>query len=91
MDVQACIPAALCAIHNFIQCLDPDIFFTPEFQACRLEDTQDDHDAGDLGACTKGPVTTAERRRAEERWNIIAERIWQDYCRESREQGYEHM
>jgi hypothetical protein len=32
LDTQAHIPAALCAIHNFIQILDPDTFFTPEFQ-----------------------------------------------------------
>ena len=91
MDVQARIPAALCAIHNFIQCLDPDTFFTPEFQARRLEDTQDDDDAGDLGVCAEGPVTTAERRRAEEQWDMIAERMWQDYCWESREREHERM
>ena len=61
MEVQAHIPVALCAIHNFIQCLDPDIFFTPEFQAQCLEEMQLDEVQGDVdeaGVLADGPVTT---------------------------------
>ena len=64
MDVQACILVALCAIHNFIQRLDPEAFFTPEFQAERLEQmnaVDGDEDEIDLGFLTDGPVGAAER------------------------------
>ena len=67
MEVQARIPAALCAIHNFIQHLDPDIFFTPEFQAQHLDKMQLDKAQGDVdgaGVLADGPVTTAEQQRA---------------------------
>ena len=70
MDVQACIPVALCAIHNFIQWLDPEAFFTPEFQVECLEQmnaSDGDEDEAGLGFLTDGPVGVAERQRAEER------------------------
>ncbi|KAF8546136.1 hypothetical protein OG21DRAFT_1427876, partial [Imleria badia] len=81
MDVQARIPVALCAIHNFIQWLDPK----------RLEQmnaVDGDEDETDLGFLADGPVGAAERRRAEERRDHIAEIMWQDYCHESRQRGY---
>ena len=31
MDIQACMPTALCALHNFIQQFDTDTFNDPEF------------------------------------------------------------
>ena len=64
MDVQACILVALCAIHNFIQWLDPEAFFTPEFQAEHLEQmnaVDGDEDKIDLGFLADGPVGAAER------------------------------
>ena len=88
LDVQARIPAALCAIHNFIQMLDlADTFFTPEFQAHQLERAAEDDEATVLGVLGDGPADAAERRRAEDRQNHIAEEVWQDYCRETRERG----
>ena len=69
MDVQARIPVALCAIHTFIQWLDPEAFFTPEFQAEHLEQMNaidGDEDETDLGFLADSPVGAAERRRAEE-------------------------
>ena len=91
MDMQAHIPVALCAIHNFIQWLDPKAFFTPEFQAERLEQmsaVDGDEDKTDLEFLADGPVGVAERRRAEERRDRIAEIMWRDYCHESRQRGY---
>ena len=79
MDVQARIPVALCAIHNFIQWLDPEAFFTPEFQVERLEQmnaVDGDKDEIDLGFLTDGPVGVAERRRVEERRDRIVEIMW---------------
>ena len=88
MDVQAAIPAALCAIHNFIQQVDPEMFFTPEFQVHHLECTQeDDGDVAAAGALAEGPVDAAEQRRADERRDHIAEVMWQDYCCEARARG----
>ena len=69
MDVQVRIPVALCAIHNFIQWLDPEVFFTPEFQVECLEQmnaVDGDEDEIDLGFLADGPVGAAERRRVEE-------------------------
>ena len=66
LDVQVHIPAALCAIHNFIQMLDLDTFFTPEFQAHRLEHAAEDDEATVLGVLGEGPADVAERRRAED-------------------------
>ncbi|KIM58935.1 hypothetical protein SCLCIDRAFT_127108 [Scleroderma citrinum Foug A] len=31
MGIQACVPTALCALHNFIQHFDADTFNDPEF------------------------------------------------------------
>lgn len=89
MEVQARIPAALCAIHNFIQRLDPETFFTPEFQALRLEHIQedDDGDTSGYGNLADGPVDAAERHRADGRRDQIAEAMWEDYRRELRERG----
>ena len=67
LDVQAHIPAALCAIHNFIQMLDPDTFFMPEFQTHRLERAAEDDEATVLGVLGEGPADVAERWRAEDR------------------------
>ena len=66
LDIQACIPAALCTIHNFIQMLDPDTFFMLEFQAHRLERAAEDDEATVLGVLGEGPADVAERRRAED-------------------------
>ena len=69
MNMQACIPVALCAIHNFIQQLDPKAFFTPEFQVEHLEQmnaSNGDKDKAGLGFLADGPVGVAERWRAEE-------------------------
>ena len=87
LDVQVRIPATLCTIHNFIQMLNPDTFFMPEFQAHQLEHAAKDDEATVLGVLGEGPADAAERRRAEDRQNHIAEEMWQDYCCETREQG----
>ena len=79
MDMQARIPVALCAIHNFIQWLDPKAFFIPEFQVEHLEQmnaVDGDEDETDLGFLADGPVGAAERRRAEERRDCIVEIMW---------------
>ena len=92
MDIQAHIPAALCAIHNFIQHLNSDTFFTPEFQAQCLEEMQldevqgdDNHNIDGAGVLTDSPVSTAKWWRAAAQWDFIVQQMWKDYMRESRE------
>ena len=68
MDVQAHIPAVLCALHNFIQQLDPDTFFTPEFQAeCLKRNEEEDGDLAPYRIIAEGAISATERRRAEQR------------------------
>ena len=82
MDIQARIPAALCALHNFIQKYHPDTFDL-ESDGNLLEIN---HDVafGELG---DGPADAAERRRADQQWNRIAKEIWDDYLDEHRQRG----
>jgi hypothetical protein len=88
MDIQAHIPVALCAIHNFVQHLDPDVFFIPEFQVEHLERLQeDDGDVEVPGQLAEGPVDPAEWRRAEQHHDHIADLMWADYCEEARQRG----
>ena len=92
MDVQAHIPAALCALHNFIQQLDPDTFFTPEFQAeCLERNEEEDGDLAAYGIIAEGAVGATEQPRAKQRRDCIAEAMWKDYCHESREYEAVHM
>jgi ferredoxin len=76
MEVQACIPAALCALHNFIHRSDPAVF-----------DIDDDYevfggDGGDVGELAEGPADRAEQQRAEQRREVITAEMWEDYCTE---------
>jgi hypothetical protein len=72
MDLQARLPAALAAIHNFIRDLDPADL--NEF--ADVEDTQPGWHSGDLAG---GIPPNAERQRANTRRDQIAEDMWQQY------------
>ena len=74
MDLQACLPAALAAIHNFICDLDP--IDLNDFQ--EVEDAQLGWKSGDLA---EGLTQNAERQRVNSRHNHIAEEMWQQYQR----------
>lgn len=73
MDVQARIPSALVAIHNFIRTYDPDEL--ADFKDI-LEDQPDVDEFGDLAS---GPPTRTEQRRAEQTRDGVAEAMWADY------------
>jgi hypothetical protein len=82
MDVQARIPAALCALHNFVHRQDPDIF-DQEYNGQLLEhDGIDDVALGFPGELGDGPADPAERRRADQRRENIATAMWNDYVAE---------
>ena len=74
MDLQARLPPALAAIHNFIRDLDPTDL--NDFQ--EAEDAQPGWRSGDLA---EGIPQNAERRRANSRRDRIAEDMWQQYQR----------
>lgn len=76
MDIQAQIPAALCALHNFIRRFDPkdDV----ELAGVNLPDK----DVEPTGVLADGPADAVERRRADQRHDDIAEEMWVDYQRE---------
>ena len=76
--VQAQIPAALCAIHNFIRIHD-----SGEEEAEEEEEEEEDgmdqqYDAGDLFV-RQGESQRAETDAVVARRNNIAERMWQEY------------
>jgi hypothetical protein len=72
MDLQARLPAALAAIHNFIRDLDPADLF--DFQ--ETSDIEPGWRSGDLA---DGLPKRAERERASNRRDEIAEAMWVQY------------
>jgi hypothetical protein len=84
MDIQARVPAALCAIHNFIRRQDPDLFCVEEDYDL-AENDDDDH--GGASALGTGPADTAERRGADARRDAIAAAMWADYVEERARRG----
>jgi hypothetical protein len=71
MHIQAHIPPALGAIHNFIQIHDPG-----EIHDFTYEDNIDDGQAGGLAL---GPANVTERMRAASKHDQIAQDMWKDY------------
>jgi hypothetical protein len=72
LQIQAQIPAALCAIHNFIRTHDIDDAVTePEF----MDDTPNDHNHNASAAAA------AEADHSSGRCVIIAQQMWEDYVR----------
>lgn len=81
MDIQAQIPAALCALHNFVRRYDPED--DGELGGVNPPD----EDVEPAGVLADGPADAAERRRADRRRDDIAEEMWVDYQRELRRRG----
>jgi len=77
MEIQARIPPAMAAIHNFI--LDHDaqekeeISETPDPNPGNLPAEQD------FGTLARGPPNRAEKARAKEKRNQIAQEMWDSY------------
>jgi hypothetical protein len=84
MFVQARIPAALCALHNFIHRHDPDMFDALYDGQLLEHDGIDDVALGELG---DGPADAVERDRANARRDAIASAMWQDYTAECIRRG----
>ena len=82
MNIQARVPVALCALHNFIRRYDPDDFFDPELAG--VDDAVDEDGDGVLG---DGPADVDERRRADTCRDGIAQEMWDDYQQELLHRG----
>jgi hypothetical protein len=77
MDIQALIPPALAALHNFIRDFDPeDIHQYDDDQLDNLEIGIAPESVGELGT---GLVTPRETARANERRDRIAAEMWEQY------------
>jgi hypothetical protein len=95
MDIQARIPAALCALHNFMRQYDPDEIFNPDFldgyeNGGGIDadgDMEEEIDEALAGSLAEGPVNAAERRRAESLRDQIAQEMWRDYQDTLRQRG----
>jgi hypothetical protein len=72
MDLQACIPAALAAIHNFIRVHDPA-------ELTSLTDEADLEQGFVTGELAAGLMRAAERRAANVRRDEIADAMWVQY------------
>ena len=76
MDIQARVPPALCALHNFIRQHDPsdieDYSDLAEFSHIHV----DDPGIGDLAMHT---LTAAERDSADAKRDQIAQAMWESY------------
>lgn len=87
MDVQACLPAALAALHNFIHDADPSKIndFVVEFD--EEEHNSQPGEQPSTGELADGLPRAVERRRADARQREIADAMWEDYQRELCWQG----
>jgi hypothetical protein len=74
MAIQARIPAALAAIHNFIIDHDPE-----ELTTLDHSDIDDLQSGAHFGSLAEGPASRAERARANSRRDEIAAAMWAQY------------
>jgi hypothetical protein len=86
MDIQARIPAALAALHNFIMEHDP-------FDLSEYMETADPAPGivPDFGMLSEQLPDRSEKSRAEQRRDEIAQQMWDDYQALIREQGYANV
>jgi hypothetical protein len=78
MDIQARIPAALCAIHNFIRDHDPNEGTLPEGSVFNY-DNPDHQGQPDSNDSEQAQVHNAARQHANATRDRIAQEMWDDY------------
>jgi len=89
MDIQAQVPAALCALHNFIHRRNPGIYEEELQNQERAQQVEGEEDVA-YGELADGPADAAERQRADARRDAIAHAMWQDYLIECTQRHLEH-
>lgn len=86
MSIQARVPPAAAAIHNFILEHDP-----VELEDMIAEGIQDPNPGSmpteDFGSLAGGPPSNAEKERAKIKRDIIAQAMWDNYVQVLRERG----
>lgn len=80
MEIQARVPPALCALHNFIRIHDPA-------EINNFHDAQADRRPLQFGVLGAGPAGRAERNIADDRRDVIAQDMWDAYVALLRERG----
>ena len=85
MKIQACVPAALCTLHNFIQQFDVDAFNDPEFNWDYVQFNENEEPALDAEEII--PQVQDEVGCAGERHDRIAQAMWTDYLAELARRG----
>ena len=86
MRIQAWIPPALGAVHNFIRIHDPR-----EINDFSFEEFYYDRDGEDFGVLAVGPAGPAERLWATAKRDQIAQAMWDDYQRILQERAAIHQ
>lgn len=76
MDIQALIPPALAALHNFIREWDPEEI--QMYDHAEFDFQLPPQSVGELGT---GRVMSGERDRANQRRDKIADDMWEQYQR----------
>ena len=89
MHIQARIPAGLCALHNFINGFDEEIFNAPDFDwtTMRFNERDDIPLAGNDDEEPVEPAVGEEMVRANRRQDEIARLMWVDYLAECAQRG----
>jgi hypothetical protein len=83
MGIQARIPAALCALHNFIRRHDPsDINDYPD-----ANDIPGSHANAGIGDLATRAINSTERERAHLKRDQIAKDMWDSYVAFAQEEG----
>lgn len=87
MDIQARVPTATAAMHNFI--LEHD---SAEWDTILRMDVEDPNPGtwgadGDFGALARGATSEQEKERSEDRRDGIADAMWESYQNILRERG----
>lgn len=80
LSTQACIPTALCVVHNFIRIHDPSNGDLSD--DLTVNDQEGSDLQGGLGAeglDDQEEMFNADNLEMHALWNHIAERMWQDY------------
>ena len=75
-SIQALIPAALAALHNFIRAYDPNKIHDYDAETFDFQIGAHARSFGELG---RGPVTRDERARANEKRDQISANMWEQY------------
>jgi len=79
MEIQACIPAALCVLHNFTREHDPAAIVDEGYDFEDLRVVYADGSA--VGELSQRVANDQDRQQAATRRDEIAQAMWQDYQR----------